>query len=285
MVRCFSGLVSFREVPGRVVFLEGLAFAGVDDFGDLLQDVADIFGGVFVPVGLGGDLSGAVVFGFCDRAVGLFDFDRLVIRVVGVCRFVTVRVGDGFDVAVGVVGVFGGVAERVGDLQRPALFIEFDFRGVLGRFGAFDVALRAGDRGDLGVFVVFPRALVGFCVCFSGAVSGVVVRVFPGVFDRVGYAREVPVRVVGVFGGLGFAAGCGPFDRFWVAVAVAFDRRRLPPGVVIVFTSCVPSYVHFVSCLSGSIMLVRSPALSYPYSVVYPSPLVIVSGSPAALYV
>jgi hypothetical protein len=37
--------------------LSGLAAERVDDFGDLLEDIAFVFGGVFVAVGLADDLA------------------------------------------------------------------------------------------------------------------------------------------------------------------------------------------------------------------------------------
>ena len=72
-------------------------------------------------------------------AVRFFDFRRLVVGVVGVGRFVAVGVGLGFEVPVGVVGVFRGVPERIGDVERPALGVAFDFRREFRCFAAFDV--------------------------------------------------------------------------------------------------------------------------------------------------
>ncbi len=91
-----------------------LAAERVYDFGDLLKDVAFVFGGVFVAVGLAYDLPGAIVACFGDHTVWFFDFGPLVVGVVGVGRFVQFGIGLGFEVTVAVIGVFGFVAEWVG---------------------------------------------------------------------------------------------------------------------------------------------------------------------------
>ena len=144
--RASLGSVSLTRLPGGVVFLERFRPERIDDFGDLLDGVALVFGRVFVAVDLLDDLTGAVVFGFRDRFVGCFDLGRLVIAVVGVFRFVFVAVGHRFDVAVAIVFVFRDVAERIGDRERPALRVAFDFGREFRRFAFFDVPARADRR-------------------------------------------------------------------------------------------------------------------------------------------
>jgi hypothetical protein len=95
-------------------------------------------------------------------------------------------VGRRFEVAVFVVGGFGFAAERVGDLDRPALGVEFRFRFEFGGFGAFFVPPRADRCDRMAVFVVGRGRLVACGIDFGFDVAVGVVFEFGFPAERVG---------------------------------------------------------------------------------------------------
>jgi hypothetical protein len=124
--------------------------------------------------------------------------------------------------------VIDSFAERFGDSHRPALRVTFDRRRKERGFAAADVPPRTDRRGLLRVFVIAPRPLVPRGVDFRDAIAIGIVFKGPCPFQRVGFARQIAIRVVFVARLLRFAARRRAFDHFRIAVAFPFDRRRLP---------------------------------------------------------
>jgi hypothetical protein len=62
---------------------------------------------LFVAISLARDVPRAVIAGFSDGPVWFFDFCLLIVRVVGVGRFVAFGIGLDFEVPITVVFVFG----------------------------------------------------------------------------------------------------------------------------------------------------------------------------------